>query len=87
MRFNNNEKLLYLIYNYFKNLEKNEEITKYLYNHTELFEQKYMEDFQSELFRFFSGKIGTYARQRNTLLKLLTTKQKEDLTEIEILEN
>lgn len=86
MILNNQQRMLILTHNYFKNLEKNEEIIKYLYNHTELFETKYMKDFPEELFRFWAGKIGTYARQRNKLLSLLNNKQIEELKEIELLE-
>lgn len=87
MRFTNREKKLYLIRNYFKNLEKNEEIIKYLYNHTELFERKYMEDFPQEEFRFFAAKIGYLAKQKNKFYEIASKQDIEDLKEIELLEN
>lgn len=84
---NNNEyDFIYLIFNYLKHIEKADKITKYLYNHTELFEKKYMQDYPAELFKFFSGKIGRYCRERNKLLDLLDNKQIEKLKKIEILE-
>ena len=82
---NMNTKLLKTAIKYFKNLEENEKIIKYLYENTELFEQKYMDDFQEELFRFFTGKIGTFARQRNTFLNLLNDKQLKKFKELEII--
>ena len=83
---NREEKLLTLTNKYFRHLYICEQTIKYLYNHTELFEQKYMCDFPEELFRFFSGKIGTYTKQRNKFLELLNTQQRKKLHEIEILE-
>ena len=82
----NEEILIKLIIKYFKNLEKCEEIIKYLYNHTELFEQKYMSDFPEDLFRFFAGKIGTYARQKNKVIKIMTKKQIEKMKLYELME-
>lgn len=81
----NEDKLILLIINYFKHLEKCENITKYLYNHTELFEEKYMSDFPQELFRFFAGKIGTYAKQKNKIITLLSQKQLEKLKYYELI--
>ena len=83
---NNQTKLLKLINKYYKLLEKQEEIIKYLYNNTELFEQPYISDFPEELFRFFAGKIGNEARQKNTIYKLMNEKQKKEFKEIQIME-
>lgn len=83
----NEETYLWLIYNYFKNIEKCEDIVKYIFNHPELLEKKYMIDYPHEEFRFFSGKIGRLAREKNTLYKLLTEEQIEKLQQIKLLEN
>ncbi len=82
----NEEILIKLIIKYFKNLEKCEAIIKYLYNHTELFEQKYMSDFPEDLFRFFAGKIGTYARQKNKIFEIMNKKQIEKMKIYELME-
>lgn len=82
----NEEALIKLIIKYFKNLEKCENIIKYLYNHTELFEQKYMSDFPEDLFRFFAGKIGTYARQKNKVIEIMNKKQIEKMKFFELME-
>ena len=77
---------LYCIHNYFKSLEKCEMIIKFIFNHPELLEKKYMFEYPHEEFKFFSGKIGRLAREKNSLFKLLTNEQKEYLQKIKIME-
>ena len=83
----NEEKMLSMANRYFYHIEKCEEIIKYLYNHTELFEVKYMEDFPEETYRFFAGKIGQMARQKNKFYETLTNRQIILLNEIKLMED
>lgn len=82
----NQRDYVYLIFNYFKHLEKCEEIIKYIFNHTELLEKEYMHEYNHEEFRFYSGKIGRYARERNKLLSLLDEKIIKELKLLELIE-
>jgi len=63
---------------------KQHEIVKYLFDHTELFEQKYVYDYKNELFRFFAGKITRNANDINKLEKFLTYEDKEVLAKMKI---
>lgn len=54
-------------------------IIKYLYEHTELFEQKYESDYYYELYSFFSGKITRCSRDHNKLMEILNEQQKRKL--------
>lgn len=83
----NEQTYLWLIHNYFKHMEKCEEIVKYIFNHPELLEKKYMIDYNHEEFRFFSGKIGRLAKEKNKLYEQLTNEQKERLQQIRLMEN
>lgn len=55
------------------------EINKYLFDHTELFEEKYCVDFNEDLFRFFAGKLNRYARDYNQLINKLSPEQRQKL--------
>lgn len=59
--------------------EKMKEINSYIFNNTELFEQKYESDYRTDLFKFFAGKITRYSRDYNQLMELLTP---QEITEI-----
>jgi len=56
-----------------------QQITKYLYDHTELFEEKYENEYNHELYKFFSGKCNRYSKDHNTLMELMTPKQKKEM--------
>ena len=66
--------------------DKMRKINQILFNHTELYERKYTQDFEDSLFRFFAGKITRYTREENQIRKMLTPKQTELMHEIEIFE-
>lgn len=51
--------------------EKIRDINKYLYEHTDLFEQENIADFPEELYSFFAGKITRYQKDINQLYKLV----------------
>lgn len=55
------------------------EINQYLFNQPELFEEKYCQDFNEEIFRFFSGKLNRYARDYNTLVNTMDGNQLKKL--------
>lgn len=78
------KKLANLINNWIYYQNKSAEIVNYLFNHTELFEQKYTYDFKDSLFRYFAGKIGRNATDINKLMKTLTEEDKKVLTETEL---
>lgn len=83
---NNKEKKLFLIAKWLEYNDKQKEITKYLYNHTELFEGKYEDDYETKLFNFFAGKITRYSKDYNTLFReILTQKEIEKINLIKIL--
>lgn len=82
----NSDKRNLLIAKWLEYNEKQKEITNYLYNHTELFEEKYEDDFKTELFNFFAGKITRYTRDYNKLFQeILTNEDKKELNLIRIL--
>lgn len=64
--------------------EKLKEINKYLFNHTELYEQKYMTDFRDELFRFFAGKITRFSKDYNKIYSMLSKEEIKELNKIRI---
>ena len=65
--------------------EKMKEINKYLFDHTELYEQKYMTDFRDSLFRFFAGKITRFSKDYNKIYELLNKDEKQRLNKIRML--
>ncbi len=65
--------------------EKLREINKYLFDHTELFEELYCSDFNNDLFRFFAGKITRYGRDYNELYKKLTSEQRKELNRVKLM--
>lgn len=81
---NREEKLIKYIAKWIELNEKMREINKYLYEHTELFEAKRIEDYNEELFAFFAGKITRYTKDYNTLLERMTFKQNMMLKEFQL---
>lgn len=65
--------------------EKMKEINKYLFDHTELYEQKYMTNFRDSLFRFFAGKITRFSKDYNKIYELLNKDEKQRLNKIRML--
>lgn len=65
--------------------EKMKVINKYLFDHTELYEQKYMTDFRDSLFRFFAGKITRFSKDYNKIYELLNKDEKQRLNKIRML--
>ena len=65
--------------------DKMKEINKYLFNHTELFEEIYCSDFNNDIFRFFAGKITRYAKDVNEIYKRLNKEQTNELNKERIL--
>ena len=65
--------------------EKMKEINKYLFDHTELYEQRYMTDFRDSLFRFFAGKITRFSKDYNKIYELLNKDEKQRLNKIKML--
>ena len=59
--------------------EKLKEINNYLFENTELFEQKYEDEYRTELYKFFAGKITRFSRDYNQLMELL---EQQEITEI-----
>lgn len=76
----NNNRIRRILINKWRKLNfEMQEINKYLYDHTELFEQKYEDEFMEDLFRFFAGKITSYARNENELQKRLNEKESHEM--------
>lgn len=73
------------IYKWLYYNNKLREINKYLFEHTELYEQKYMTDFEEELFNFFAGKIQRYTRDENKLRSLLSNSDRQEIIEYKLL--
>lgn len=65
--------------------EKMKEINKYLFDHTELYEQRYMTDFRDSLFRFFAGKITRFSKDYNKIYELLNKDERQKLNKIRML--
>lgn len=80
-----NKDLAILINEWKYHTEKCKEIIKYLYNHTELFEKKYMQDFREDLFLFIAGKINKYSNDINKLQSYFTNEEIEELNKIKLL--
>lgn len=59
---------------------KQHEVTKYLFNHTELYEAKYEYEFKDDIFRFFAGKITRSTTDINKLMSYLSEEDKNVLT-------
>lgn len=65
--------------------EKLKDVNKYLFEHTELYEQKYMTDYREDVFRFFAGKITRFGRDYNTLYKILTNEESKEIQKIKMM--
>lgn len=65
--------------------EKMKEINKYLFDHTELYEQRYMTEFRDSLFRFFAGKITRFSKDYNKIYELLTSEERKELNKIKMM--
>lgn len=79
------EETLEIINEWLYHNEKMKEINKYLFDHTELYEQKYMTDFRDDLFRFFAGKITRFSTDHNKIYKILTSEEVQKLNKIRML--
>lgn len=77
-------KLIKRIAKYIELSEKQNNIVKDLYEHTEYFEKKYESDYPEELFRFFAGKITRHAKEVNTINSLLEPRQLLELREYQL---
>lgn len=73
------------IYKWLHYNDKLREINKYLFEHTELFEQKYMTDYEEELFNFFAGKIQRFTKDENKLKSLLKQSDRQEILEYRLL--
>lgn len=73
------------IYKWLYYNNKLREVNKYLFEHTELYEQKYMTDYDEELFNFFAGKIQRYTRDENKLRSLLSNSDRQEIIEYKLL--
>lgn len=60
-------------------VEKLREINKYLYERTELYESKYMDDFETKQFMYFAGKINQFTKWLNQLNEILSKKEKKEI--------
>lgn len=76
---NNKETYIKLVKQWLYHNSKCREINKYLYEHTEFFENQTMLDYAEEQFNFFAGKITRYTKDENRLKETLTAKQLIDL--------
>ncbi len=65
--------------------EKLRELNKFLYEHTELFEEKYMSDYKEELYSFFAGKITRFTNDYNRLFERLSIKEQKEIQKIKLL--
>lgn len=63
---------------------KTHEIIKFLFEHTELFEEKYIDDFHENLFRFFAGKITRNGREINQIKEMLSEEDKLQLQKMKL---
>lgn len=79
-------KLLELIKEWLHHNDKLRQINKYLYDHTELFENKYEMDFQTDKHNFFAKKITRYTKEENELIKLLNDKELKELRYKQLIE-
>lgn len=80
----NENLLLELIVEWMYHNEKLREINKYLYEHTELFEKRYENNYNFDLYDFFAGKITTFTRNYNELTKRLSKEQIKKVRLIEL---
>lgn len=55
--------------------EKMRKINKYLYEHTELFENSYELEFEQDLWSFFAGKITRFTKDYNEIIKRMNKKE------------
>lgn len=74
-----NRKRRILINQWLKHLKEMEKINKYLFEHTELFENKYMDEFNEKLFRYFAGKITFYTREYNKIVDIISPEEWEEM--------
>lgn len=65
--------------------EKMKEVNQYLFNHTELYEQRYTTEFREDLFRFFAGKITRFSKDYNKIYNMLTSEERQQLQKIKML--
>lgn len=79
-----NDECLEMIAEWLYHNEKMKEVNKYLFDHTELYEQKYMTDFRDDLFRFFAGKITRFSTDYNRIYKMLNSEEIKRLQKIKI---
>lgn len=56
--------------------QKLKEINKYLYEHTELFECKYEQDYQTELYNCFAKKITRFTKDEKEIYEKMKTSLK-----------
>ena len=68
---------------YYQN--KSAEIIKFLFEHTEYFEQRYTYEYKDSLFRYFAGKLNRNCNDITKLFEILTQEDKRVLQEEEIL--
>lgn len=69
------DKTIKLITEWIETNEKLRKINNYLFENTELFEEKYMNDYREETFRFFAGKITRFTNDYNKLMNTLNEKE------------
>lgn len=63
------------------------ELNSYIYNETELFEEKNMMDYRENLFNFFAGKITRFTKDENKLKELLSPTERKRMYEMKIMED
>lgn len=79
-----NKKLAKALNKWLKCNEELRKINSYLYEHTELFEQDNMFDYNDELYAFFAGKITRFTREQNELYDKVTTNFAIFMKEVEL---
>lgn len=79
-----NKKLAKLINNWIYYQNKSADIIKFLFEHTEYFEQKYTYDYKDSLFRYFAGKLNRNCNDITKLNEILTNEDKRVLQEEEL---
>lgn len=81
---NNKWKKAKLLEKYLYHLEILKNINKILFDSTELFEKKYMTEFEFEQWRYFQKKITTFAKMINELNKTIDDETKILINKIKI---
>lgn len=79
-----NKKLMKAISKWLYYNNKMREINKYLYDHTELYETKRIDEYKEEIFSYFAGKITRYTKDENNLYERLSAKEILELKEYEL---